>query len=77
MAPHLIWLVDNDFLPFSYAEARATPSSGWLDHLRNPAEYVAAQAFFLVPSLVIAAPLFGLRQRARPAAPPTHSIAAS
>lgn len=58
MAPHLIWLIQNDFLPFSYAEARATPSTGWLDHLRNPAEYVVAQAFFLIPSLVIAAPLF-------------------
>jgi 4-amino-4-deoxy-L-arabinose transferase-like glycosyltransferase len=58
MAPHLIWLVQNDFLPFNYAEARATPSSGLLDHLRNPAEYVSAQAFFLIPSLVIAAPLF-------------------
>ena len=58
MAPHLIWLVQNDFLPFNYAEARATPSSGLLDHLRNPAEYVTAQAFFLIPSLIIAAPLF-------------------
>ena len=36
MAPHLIWLVQNDFLPFNYAEARAPPSSGPLDHLRNP-----------------------------------------
>ena len=26
MAPHLLWLVQNDFLPFNYAEARATPS---------------------------------------------------
>ena len=58
MAPHLIWLVQNDFLPFNYAEARATPASGLLDHLRNPAEYVTAQAFFLIPSLIIAAPLF-------------------
>ena len=68
MAPHLIWLVHNDFLPFSYAEARATPSSGWLDHLRNPAEYVVAQAFFLVPSLVIAAPLFWPSAKSTPRA---------
>ena len=58
MAPHLIWLVQHDFLPFNYAEARATPSNGWLDHLRNPFEYVTAQAFFLIPSLIVAAPLF-------------------
>ena len=23
MAPHLVWLVQNDFLPFAYADARA------------------------------------------------------
>jgi 4-amino-4-deoxy-L-arabinose transferase-like glycosyltransferase len=58
MAPHLIWLVQHDFLPFGYAEARASPSRGLVDHLRNPVEYVSAQAFFLIPSLLIAAPLF-------------------
>src|SRR5208282_6034309 len=43
MAPHLIWLVQNDFLPFSYAEARAAPPRGGLDYLLNPALYVAGQ----------------------------------
>ena len=57
MAPHLIWLVQNDFLPFSYAEARATPPRGALDHLLNPAIYVASQAYFLIPALLIAVPL--------------------
>src|SRR6476620_7823667 len=28
MAPHLVWLVQNDFLPFTYAEHRALPSRG-------------------------------------------------
>ena len=28
MAPHLVWLVQNDFLPFAYAEHRAVPSRG-------------------------------------------------
>src|SRR6202011_2394792 len=28
VAPHLIWLVRNDFLPFAYASARAVPSHG-------------------------------------------------
>jgi len=58
MAPHLIWLVQNDFLPLAYAEERAPQSRGWLDHLLNPGEYVGAQLFFLIPSLIIAAPLF-------------------
>ena len=58
MAPHLIWLVQNDFLPFAYAEARAAPPQGWLDHLTNPLEFLSGQAFFLIPSLLIATPLF-------------------
>ncbi len=35
-APHLIWLVQNDFLPFAYAEHRAVLSRGWYDHLWHP-----------------------------------------
>ena len=58
MAPHLIWLVQNDFLPFTYAEARAVPPQGWLDHLTNPLEFLSGQSFFLTPSLLIAVPLF-------------------
>jgi len=57
MAPQLVWLVQNDFLPFSYAEARSAPSRGVLDHLLHPAEYIAGQVFFLLPTLLIAAPL--------------------
>ena len=57
VAPHLIWLAHNDFLPFSYAEARATTPRGVLDHLLNPAIYVVGQAYFLIPTLLIAVPL--------------------
>jgi hypothetical protein len=58
MAPHLVWLVQNDFLPFQYAEARAAAARGALDHLINPAAFLDGQAFFLLPALLIAAPLF-------------------
>jgi 4-amino-4-deoxy-L-arabinose transferase-like glycosyltransferase len=66
MAPHLIWLVQNDFLPFAYAEARAVPPQGLLDHLTNPLEFLGAQAFFLLPTLVIAAPLFWRAEKPAP-----------
>ncbi len=56
-APHLVWLVQNDFLPFRYAEARAEPARGALDHLLNPLAFLAAQAFFLIPAILIAGPL--------------------
>jgi len=58
MAPHLIWLARNDFLPFAYAEHRAVLSRGWYDHLWHPLQFAISQLFFLIPSLIIAAPLF-------------------
>jgi 4-amino-4-deoxy-L-arabinose transferase-like glycosyltransferase len=58
MAPHLVWLVQNDFLPFHYAEARALPVRGPFDHLLRPVQFLGGQLFFLIPALVIAAPLF-------------------
>jgi hypothetical protein len=56
-APHLVWLVRNDFLPFAYAEHRAVLPRGWYDHLWHPFEFAVSQLFFLIPSLLIAAPL--------------------
>ncbi len=71
MAPHLIWLVRNDFLPFAYAEHRAVLSRGWYDHLWHPLQFAVGQIFFLIPSLLIAAPLFYPRRRDEEApAPP-------
>ena len=57
MAPHLVWLVRNDFLPFAYASARAVPSHGALDHVRHPLVFAAAQLAALLPALAIACPL--------------------
>jgi 4-amino-4-deoxy-L-arabinose transferase-like glycosyltransferase len=68
MAPHLVWLVQHDFLPFRYAEARATPPHGALDHLLNPLKFLGPQIFFLVPALFIAAPLFFTRGKLVPRA---------
>ncbi len=58
MAPHLVWLVQSDFLPFGYAEHRAVLSRGWYDHLWHPLQFAISQLFFLIPALLIAAPLF-------------------
>jgi hypothetical protein len=57
MAPHLVWLVQNDFLPFAYASARAAPSRGLLDHVAHPLVFAASQAAALAPALAIALPL--------------------
>ena len=57
MSPHLFWLVKNDFLPFVYANARAAPYRGLLDHVLHPAIFALSQAVFLIPTLLIAAAL--------------------
>ena len=63
--PHLSWLIANDFLPLAYAEARAAPVRGPLDHLTRPLIFTVGQLFWLVPSLLIALPLFYPRPSAR------------
>jgi hypothetical protein len=67
MAPHLVWLMNNDFLPFAYAEHRAVLSRGWYDHLWHPLQFAVSQLFFLIPGLLIAAPLFYPRAAANEA----------
>jgi hypothetical protein len=64
MAPHLLWLVRNDFLPFAYASARAAPSRGLLDHVLHPVVFAAGQLGFLLPALLIAAALAWPRPKA-------------
>ena len=60
--PHVVWLVQNDFLPFRYADARAAPVRGILDHLVHPLVFVVGQIFWLLPSGLIALPLIRPRR---------------
>ncbi len=64
VAPHLVWLVKTDFLPLAYAEHRAVLPRGWYDHLWHPFVFGISQVLFLIPSLLIAAPLFWPRRSA-------------
>jgi 4-amino-4-deoxy-L-arabinose transferase-like glycosyltransferase len=73
MAPHIVWLVQNDFLPFAYAESRAAPAGGLLDHIVRPLSFAGGQLLFLLPALLIASGL--LWPRAEAAAVPPHADA--
>src|SRR5207302_1367924 len=64
MAPHLVWLVKNDFLPCAYADMRAAPARGLTDHVLRPLVFAGGQLFFLLPALLIAAPLLWPRPQA-------------
>jgi dolichyl-phosphate-mannose-protein mannosyltransferase len=65
MAPHLLWLVQSDFLPFAYASARAAPSRGLIDHLLHPLAFAVGQLAFLLPALIIAAVVIWPRPKAQ------------
>jgi 4-amino-4-deoxy-L-arabinose transferase-like glycosyltransferase len=54
-APHLIWLVENDFVPFHYVDGRAAPARGFFDHILHPVQFAGGQTFFMLPLLFIAA----------------------
>jgi 4-amino-4-deoxy-L-arabinose transferase-like glycosyltransferase len=64
-APHVVWLVQNDFLPLAYAEHRASPVRGWYDHILHPLIFAGSQVFFLLPSVFIAAALMWPRSTER------------
>ena len=70
MAPHLVWLVQNDFVPYSYVNARAEVFRKPTDYLTKPSEFLLSQLHFLWPPLLIAAPY--LRQDVRAPDAPTH-----
>jgi 4-amino-4-deoxy-L-arabinose transferase-like glycosyltransferase len=57
MAPHLIWLVHNDWLPLNYVASRARATTGLADHFTHPALFALAQLFWLLPAFIIALPL--------------------
>jgi 4-amino-4-deoxy-L-arabinose transferase-like glycosyltransferase len=63
--PHMVWLVQSDFLPFRYADARAAPVRGILDHVVHPLVFVVGQIVWLLPSGLIALPLVHPRREAQ------------
>ncbi len=71
MTPHLLWLVQNDFLPFAYADARALHFRGPLDYLIKPPKFLLSQLGFLIPSLLIVAPYLRRDVRAPDGAAPS------
>jgi hypothetical protein len=51
LAPHLWWLVDADFPPFRYIEARAVSATRWYQYLTFPLQWIAGQILFLLPAI--------------------------
>ena len=65
--PHLLWLVRDNFLPFTYAASRSETSTHAIDHLIKPVEFLIAQLMAFAPVLLVG--IFGLNWRVRQPAP--------
>jgi hypothetical protein len=65
MAPHLLWIWDNDFVSLKYVSVRAADNTGAIDHLKFPLQFAGWQAWCLLPSFAIALPLM-VRREAKP-----------
>ncbi|MBA4189209.1 MAG: hypothetical protein C0467_14520 [Planctomycetaceae bacterium] len=51
-APHLAWLVQNDFITLTYASDRAVDTR-WYRRVWNPMQFVVSQSYHVLPMLVI------------------------
>jgi 4-amino-4-deoxy-L-arabinose transferase-like glycosyltransferase len=74
-APHLVWLVQNDFLSFAYVSARAAPPQTMIDHFVNPLWFVLSQLGALLPAFAIAAAAAWPRGEGRVSTPRTSTAA--
>lgn len=70
VAPHLVWLIQSDFLPYAYANSRAAHFRGLADYVIKPLHFVLSQLSFLGASLLVVAPY--LRQDVRAPRVPDH-----
>ncbi len=54
LAPHLVWLFDNNFITFSYAFKRTgLEETQFLDHIYNPLIFLGKQLGILIPFFIM------------------------
>jgi len=61
-APHLLWLVQNEFITLTYAAERTTDTR-WYRRVWNPSEFTLSQSYHILPMLVVLWPGIGQRFR--------------
>lgn len=72
LAPHVLWLVENDFPPFRYALAHFDEST--VDSLLRTAEFAAMNLFYIAPLLIAVWLLFKNRGFLRGLSPGDRSF---
>ena len=59
LAPNLWWLLEHDFLPLRYVDARAVTAAHWYEYLWFPLKWTGGQVLNLVPVLALLAIVCG------------------
>ena len=69
IAPNAWWLVQHDFQPFQYVDARAKEAAHWYQYIGYPLQWTGSQLVFLLPAIALLALLYGGRAHIAGAAP--------
>ena len=66
LAPNVAWLVEHDFMPFHYVDARAQLAQHWYDYVWHPVQWIGSQVLFLLPAMELIFLLYGREMGAAP-----------
>ncbi len=61
ISPNVWWLVQNEFMPFQYVDARAVSATGFYHYIIFPLRWTGSQLLALAPAIGLAALLFAVR----------------
>jgi 4-amino-4-deoxy-L-arabinose transferase-like glycosyltransferase len=64
--PHLVWLVEHDFLPIYHADMRAKSAMHWYEWFWFPLRWTASQVLFLLPTIALLAIVLAGARRDQP-----------
>ncbi|MDX1922916.1 MAG: glycosyltransferase family 39 protein [Alphaproteobacteria bacterium] len=63
IAPHVIWLIQHNFLPFTYALSRSDEAKNVMERLYFPFRFTLTQILDMVPMIALVSMLLNFRQR--------------
>jgi 4-amino-4-deoxy-L-arabinose transferase-like glycosyltransferase len=66
LGPNLWWLVQHDFQPFRYVDARAVTVARWYQYVWFPLRWTGSQVVTLLPALLLLAAFVSVSQRPKP-----------
>jgi 4-amino-4-deoxy-L-arabinose transferase-like glycosyltransferase len=69
LAPHLVWMVQSEFITVRYGLERAAAPGSWVAHVNNPVLFALSQLGRLLPVFFVVLPLTGWRWQPRPVGP--------